>query len=97
MLPSCAIASRLRQRLLSTTQPRSRETETFCVHVANGSVTFQIKDHHATRESARQEAKNYLRRYQVFTALQYGYQVSFEFNDQRSSTETLRCPVSRKS
>lgn len=67
------------------------------MHVADGSVTFQIKDHHATRESAGQGAKNYLRRYEVFTALQYGYQVSFEFSDQRSSTETLRCPVSRKS
>ena len=51
------------------------------MHVANGSVTFQMKDHHATRESARQEAKNYLRRYEVLTALQYGYQVSFEFCD----------------
>src|SRR5918997_5459151 len=82
MLPSCASASRLlRQRLLSTTQPRSREMETFCVHVADGRVTFQIKDHHATRESVRQEAKNYLRRYEVFNALHYGYQVSFEFCD----------------
>jgi hypothetical protein len=51
------------------------------VHVANGSVTFQIKDHHATRESVRQEAKNCLRRYQVCTALHNGYQVSFEFCD----------------
>jgi hypothetical protein len=53
MLSSCAIASRLRQRLLSTTHPRSRVTETFYVHVAEGSVTFQIKNHYATRESAR--------------------------------------------
>ncbi len=51
------------------------------MHVADGSVTFQMKDHHATRESARQEAKNYLRRYEVFNALQYGYQVSCEFCD----------------
>ena len=51
------------------------------MHVANGSVTFRMKDHHATRESAGQEAKNYLRRYEVFIALQYGYQVSFEFCD----------------
>jgi hypothetical protein len=43
------------------------------VYVADGSDTFQMKDHYATRESARQEAKNYLRRYEVSTALQYGY------------------------
>ena len=81
MLPNCAIASRLRKRLLSTTHPRSREAEAFYVHVANGSVTFQMKDHHATRESARQEAKNYLRGYEVFTAPRYGYQVNVEFCD----------------
>ena len=81
MLSNCAIASRLRKRLLSITHPHSRETEAFYVHVANGSVTFQMKDHHATRESARQEAKNYLRKYEVLNARQYGYQVSFEFCD----------------
>ena len=46
-----------------------------------GSVTFRLKDHLATRESARQEAKNCLRRYEVSTALQSGYQVSFECCD----------------
>jgi hypothetical protein len=80
-LSSCAIASRLRKRLLSTTHLRSRETEAFYVHVTDGSVTFQMKDHHATRESAIQETKNYLRKYEVFIALQYGYQVSYEFCD----------------
>jgi hypothetical protein len=73
MLSNRAIASRLRKRLLSTTHPHSRETEAFYVYVADGSDTFQMKDHYATRESARQEAKNYLRRYEVSTALQYGY------------------------
>jgi hypothetical protein len=72
MLSSCAIASRPRKRLLSTTHPCSREMEAFYVHVANGSVTFRMKDHHATRESTSQETKNHLRRYGVFTALQYG-------------------------
>src|SRR5918995_195383 len=81
MLSNCAIASRLRKRLLSITHPCSRETEAFYVHVANGSVTFRMKDHHATRESARQEAKNCLRRYEVSTALQSGSQVSFECCD----------------
>ena len=33
--------------------PRSRETEAVYAHLGNGSVTFRMKDHHATRESAR--------------------------------------------
>ena len=43
MVSHCAIASRPRKRLLSQTHPRSRETEAFYVHVANGSVTFQMQ------------------------------------------------------
>jgi hypothetical protein len=33
--------------------PLERVTEAFYVHIANGSVTFRMKDHYATRESAR--------------------------------------------
>jgi len=58
-----------------------RETEAFHVRVANGSVTFRMKNHHATEESAKEEAENYLRAYEIFTALQYGYQVYFEYRD----------------
>jgi len=33
--------------------PSLERAEAFYVHVANCGVTFQIKDHYATRESAR--------------------------------------------
>jgi acyl-CoA synthetase (AMP-forming)/AMP-acid ligase II len=62
--------------------PVGRETEAFRVRLADDIVTFEMVEHHASEESARECVEPYLRAWELDAALRFGHpEISFEFRD----------------
>jgi len=77
----------LRYRLVPTEtisfdQPPTveRDTEAFQIRLADNIVTFEMLEHHASEESARERVEPYLRAWEILDALDKGRpEMSFEF------------------
>jgi hypothetical protein len=52
--------------------PIGDETDAFDMTLEEGVVTFSMKEHHPTEQSARQAVEGYLRAWELDVALQYG-------------------------
>lgn len=65
-----------------STPPIYKETDVFCLHLLNGLLAIELKDHYPTIESARMDIEVYLRSWELETALQSGRrEIQFEYID----------------
>jgi hypothetical protein len=60
--------------------PVDRETEAFRMRLEDGVATFEMLEHHASEETARRCVEEYLRAWEIHTALRLGRgEIGFEF------------------